>query len=321
MSELALLPAGLGEVASAIPTSVYPDAGEVDPAALAAATFFVPVYMGPPANLALMARMPQLRVCQMLTAGFDNALAHLPPGVTLCNASGVHDASTAELALGLIIANLRGLDDAARDMQQGIWRHRRLPALADKIVLVIGTGGVAQAIRRRLEPFEVEVIMMGRTARAGVRGRAELDAILPTVDVVILVVPLDSTTTGMVDAKFLARMKDGALLVNVARGKVVQTDALLAELTTGRLRASLDVTDPEPLPQDHPLWSAPGLLISPHVGGNSSAFLPRARRLVREQLDRLAVGNEIVNRVARGEPNFTMSQLPPTGRLISRMTE
>lgn len=297
MSELALLPAGLGEVDSSIRTVVYPDDGEVDSSALADATFFVPVYMGPPANLALMSSMPHLRVCQLLTAGFDNALPYLPDGVTLCNASGVHDASTAELTLGLIIANLRGLDDAARDMNQGIWRHRRLPALADKVVLVIGAGGVAQAIRRRLEPFEVDVIMMGRTARAGVRGLAELDVILPTVDVVILVVPLDETTTGMVDAAFLSKMKDGALLVNVARGKVVQTEALLAELTTGRLRASLDVTDPEPLPQDHPLWSAPGLLISPHVGGNSSAFLPRARRLVADQLARLTAGEELINTV------------------------
>lgn len=298
MSELALLPSGLGEVTSSVPIAVYPDDGPVDPAALAAATFFVPVYMGPAANLALMSQMPQLKVCQMLTAGFDNALAHLPPGVALCNAAGVHDASTAELTLGLIIANLRGLDNAARDMTEGVWRHRRLPALADKVVLVIGAGGVANAIRRRLEPFEVEIIMMGRTAREGVRGIGELDSILPTVDVVILALPLDATTTGMVDAQFLAHMKDGALLVNVARGKVVQTDALLAELSSGRLRASLDVTDPEPLPQDHPLWRAPGLLISPHVGGNSSAFLPRARRLVAEQLARLADGRELVNRVA-----------------------
>ena len=298
MSDLALLPAGLGAVNTPVPVSVYSEDGEVDAGALAEATFFVPIYMGPPTNLALMERMPQLRVCQMLTAGFDNALSHLHEGVILCNAAGVHDASTAELALGLIIANLRGLDDAARDMSQGVWRHRRLPALADKVVLVIGAGGVGQAIRQRLEPFEVEVIMMGRTARAGVRGMSELDAILPTVDVVILAVPLAATTTGMVDAHFLAGMKDGALLVNVARGQVVQTDALLAELTRGRLRASLDVTDPEPLPSDHQLWSAPRLLISPHVGGNSSAFLPRARRLVREQLERLAVGHELVNRVS-----------------------
>lgn len=298
MSILALLPAGLGTVTSSVPTFVYPDEGMVDPDALADATFFVPVYMGSAANLALMAQMPQLSVCQLLTAGFDNALAHLPQGVILCNAAGVHDSSTAELALGLIIANLRGLDDAARDMSQGVWRQRRLPALADKVVLVIGAGGVGQAIQRRLEPFEVDIIMMGRTAREGVLGLVDLDRILPTVDVVVLAVPLDDATTGMVDSHFLSRMRDGALLVNVARGKVVQTDALLAELMSGRLRASLDVTDPEPLPSDHLLWQAPGLIISPHVGGNSSAFLPRAQRLVSEQLDRIARGEPIINRVA-----------------------
>jgi phosphoglycerate dehydrogenase-like enzyme len=303
MTELALLPVGLGEVTSQVPAVMYADDeadsvdGVDDASARAEATFFVPVYMGPSANLALMAQMPRLKVCQMLTAGFDNALAHLPEGVILCNAAGVHDASTAELTIGLIIANLRGLDDAARDMSKGIWRQRRLPALADKLVLVIGAGGVAQAIRRRLEPFEVEIILMGRNARDGVQAIAELETILPTADVVILAVPLDDATTGMVDARFLSNMKDGALLVNVARGKIVQTDALLAELTRGRLRASLDVTDPEPLPWDHPLWSAPGLLISPHGGGNSSAFLPRARRLVSEQLARLAAGQDLVNRV------------------------
>ena len=303
MSELALLPAGLGEVTSQVPAVVYADDGGDsvddgdDASARAEATFFVPVYMGPYANLALMAQMPRLKVCQMLTAGFDNALAHLPEGVILCNAAGVHDASTAELTIGLIIANLRGLDDAARDMAKGIWRQRRLPALADKLVLVIGAGGVAQAIRRRLEPFEVEIILMGRNARDGVQAIVELETILPTADVVILAVPLNDATTGMVDARFLSNMKDGALLVNVARGKIVQTDALLAELTRGRLRASLDVTDPEPLSWDHPLWSAPGLLISPHGGGNSSAFLPRARRLVSEQLARLAAGQDLVNRV------------------------
>jgi len=283
-------------VASPIPSATYDE--DVAAELLEQATFFVPIYMGPAANLALMARMPRLRVCQMLTAGYDNALAHLPSGVTLCNAAGVHDASTAELALGLIIASLRGLDDAARDMGQGYWRHRRLPALADRRVMVIGAGGVGQAIQRRLEPFEVEVQMVGRSARPGVHAQAELEGLLPEADVVILAVPLDDATTGMVDRAFLGRMKDGALLVNVARGKVVRTDDLLAELSSGRIRACLDVTDPEPLPVDHPLWQAPGLLISPHVGGNSSAFLPRARRLVASQLARLSAGEPLVNRVA-----------------------
>lgn len=296
VSQVALLPSGLGAVASPVPSIVYDDPiGEPD---LARATFFVPVYMGPDANLALMRRMPNLRVCQMLTAGYDNALAHLPSGVVLCNAAGVHDSSTAELALGLIIANLRGIDDAARHMRQGRWHHQRREALADKQVLIIGAGGVGQAIRQRLEPFEVDIVMVGRTARDGVHAESDLAALLPHADVVVLAVPLSESTTGMVDAGFLGRMRDGALLVNVARGKVVESEALLAELVSGRLRASLDVTDPEPLPEGHPLWSAPGVLITPHVGGNSSAFLPRARRLVTAQLERLSLGQPLVNQVA-----------------------
>ncbi|CAB4998125.1 unannotated protein [freshwater metagenome] len=140
--------------------------------------------------------------------------------------------------------------------------------------------------------------MVGRKARVGVRASSELDVLLPLADVVILAIPLDDVTTGMVDARFLGRMKDGALLVNVARGRVVRTDDLLAELASGRLRASLDVTDPEPLPVGHPLWSVPGLLVTPHLGGNSSAFLPRARRLVEGQLDRLGRGDPLMNPVS-----------------------
>ncbi len=296
MTEMALLPSGLGEVPSPIPVVVYGEDISADD--LQRATFFVPIYMGPEANLALMNRMPRLHTCQMLTAGFENALPHLPSGARLYNAAGVHDASTAELAVGLIIANLRGIDEAARDMKLGMWRHRQLPALADKQVLIIGAGGVGEAIRRRLEPFEAEIIMVGRTARAGVSASSELDALLPLADVVILAIPLDDVTTGMVDATFLGRMKDGALLVNVARGRVVRSDDLLAELASGRIRASLDVTDPEPLPVEHPLWSVPGLLVTPHLGGNSSAFLPRARRLVEGQLDRLGRGDPLMNQVS-----------------------
>ncbi len=296
MTEMALLPSGLGEVPSPIPVVAYVEDITADD--LQRATFFVPIYMGPEANLALMNRMPRLHTCQMLTAGFENALPYLPTGARLYNAAGVHDASTAELAVGLIIANLRGIDEAARDMRLGMWRHRQLPALADKQVLIIGAGGVGEAIRRRLEPFEAEIIMVGRTARVGVSASSELDALLPLADVVILAIPLDDVTTGMVDATFLGRMKDGALLVNVARGRVVRSDDLLAELASGRLRASLDVTDPEPLPIDHPLWSVPGLLVTPHLGGNSSAFLPRARRLVEGQLHRLGRGDPLINQVS-----------------------
>jgi len=255
--------------------------------------FYVPPYMGPADDLAVMAHMPRLQVVQLLTAGYENALRFLPPGVTLCNAGGVHDASTAELAVGMIIASLRGIDAFARAMPSGSWLYGRREALADKRVVVVGAGGVGQALRRRLEPFEAEVLMVGRSARPGVQASADLPALLPSADVVVLAVPLTDETHGLVDTEFLARMRDGALLVNVARGSVVDTDALTEQVASGRILAALDVTDPEPLPPDHPLWSLPGVLISPHVGGNTSAFLPRARRLVAEQLQRFATGQPL----------------------------
>ena len=255
--------------------------------------FYVPRYMGPVEDLLLMERMPGLRVVQLLTAGFESALAHLPPGVTLCNAGGVHDASTAELGVGLILASLRGIDDFARAMPSGQWLHSRRSSLADSRILILGAGGVGTALRDRLLPFEAEVVMVGRSACSGVHSVDELPSLLPDADVVVLAVPLDERTRGLVDVHFLAHLAEGALLVNVSRGAVVDTDALVAAVRSGRIRAALDVTDPEPLPAAHPLWNLPGVLISPHVGGNSAAFLPRARRLVAEQLQRFAAGQPL----------------------------
>lgn len=257
--------------------------------------FYVPRYMGPPEDLALMAHMPNLRVVQLLTAGYDNALRYLPAGVTLCNAGGVHDASTAELGVGLILASQRGIDAYARAMPQGAWLHARRESLADRSVLIVGAGGVARALRDRLEPFEVSVTLIGRSARDSVHASSDLLGLLPGADIVVLAVPLTDDTRGMVDIDFLARMRDGALLVNLARGSVVDTDALVAAVASGRIRAALDVTDPEPLPPGHPLWTLPGVLISPHVGGNSSAFLPRARRLVADQLRRFVTGQPLAS--------------------------
>ena len=257
--------------------------------------FYVPRYMGPVDDLALMSRMPHLKVVQLLTAGYDNALPFVPKGVTLCNAGGVHDASTAELAVGLILASLRGLDSFARAMPTGAWLYGRRESLADRRVVVVGAGGVGDAIRRRLEPFETDVVMVGRTARSGVHAASELPHLLPLADVVVLAVPLSAETRGLVDDVFLARMRDHSLLVNVARGPVVDTDALVTHVAAGRIRAALDVTDPEPLPPDHPLWALTGVLISPHVGGNTSAFLPRARALVADQLTRFASGQPLVS--------------------------
>ncbi|MFJ4204592.1 2-hydroxyacid dehydrogenase [Streptomyces sviceus] len=258
------------------------------------AVYVVPYMKRQPVKVRPLPYMTNLKLVQTLTAGVDDVLARLSdivPGVPLCNARGVHEASTAELALTLTLASLRGIPEFVRAQQQESWQGAFRPALADKNVLIVGYGSIGSAIEDRLVPFEVaRVARVARSARTTERGPvhplAELPALLPEADVVILSTPLDETTRHLVDAQFLARMKDGALLVNVARGGVVDTKALLAELETGRITAALDVTDPEPLPPGHPLWQAPGVLVSPHVGGPTSAFLPRAKRLLVDQLNR-----------------------------------
>jgi phosphoglycerate dehydrogenase-like enzyme len=270
------------------PTEDVPDSvGEV--------AFYVPPYQVGPRLSEVLERMSSLRVVQTLTAGVDNIRDRVPSGVTLCSGRGIHDASTAELAVTLVLASLRGIPDFVRAQDRGEWRPGWRPALADRTVLIVGYGAVGAAVEARLLPFEVEVVRVARTARDGVHPIGALPDLLPRADVVVLVVPLTGETRGLVDADFLARMKDGALLVNLARGPVVVTDDLVAALHAGRVRAAIDVVDPEPLPADHPLWAAPGLLVSPHVGGASSAMWPRAHRLVRDQLHRFAAGEELAN--------------------------
>jgi phosphoglycerate dehydrogenase-like enzyme len=256
---------------------------------------YVMPYTFAPITGEVMRRMPRLRVVQTLTAGYEHVLPFLPDGATLCNARGVHDASTAELAAALTLASLRRIPEFVRAQEREEWAFGMYDALADKTVLIVGYGSVGAAVERRLVPFECDVLRVARTARDGVAGFDALPSLLGRADVVILTVPLTDATRHMVDAKFLAAMRDGTLLVNVARGGVVDTDALLAELSTGRMRAAVDVTDPEPPPPGHALWSAPGLLISPHVGGSSTAFEPRARRLLRAQLERFAAGEPLAN--------------------------
>ncbi|MFI6012864.1 2-hydroxyacid dehydrogenase [Streptomyces sp. NPDC051243] len=271
------------------------DGAEEFPADPAACVFYVVPYMKPPAlGQRPLPEMSSVEVVQTLSAGTDHVepgLRYLRPGVRLCNARGVHEASTGELTLTLILASLRGVPDFVRAQDKGEWLGGFRPALADKNVLIVGYGAIGAAIEDRLAPFELaRVARIARSERTTARGPVhpltELPALLPEADVVILCTPLTDTTRHLVNADFLARMKDGALLVNVARGAVVDTKALLAELETGRITAALDVTDPEPLPREHPLWRAPGVLISPHVGGPTSAFLPRAKRLLVDQLSR-----------------------------------
>jgi phosphoglycerate dehydrogenase-like enzyme len=287
-------PAELGDPPASFDYEVVPSVQDV-PTSVSDVEIFVPPYTVGPEVREVIPRMSSLQLVQTLTAGVDNIRDAVPEGVLLCNGRGIHDTSTAELVLTLTLASLRGVPGfvRAQDRHQWVWGWH--DSLADKTVLLVGYGAIGVAVEARLAPFECSVVRVARSAREGVHPISELPSLLPSADVVVLVLPLTDATRGLVDASFLAAMKDGALLVNVARGPVVDTPALVEALQAGRIRAALDVVDPEPLPPDSPLWDCPGLLVSPHVGGSSSAMWPRAYRLVRDQLHRIARGEEPVN--------------------------
>ena len=229
--------------------------------------FYVPPFFPGPPGIAAMGQMPRLAVVQALTAGVDRLLPGLPPGVTLCNARGVHDASTAEWVLAAILAALRDFPLFAREQAAQRWNYHFTDCLAGKTVLIVGYGSIGAAVERRLAGFEVRVVRVARAARPDVAAVSDLPGLLPGADVVVLLAPVTPETIGMADAAFLARMKDGALLVNAARGSLLHTDALVAELQQGRLRAALDVTDPEPLPGRSPALDASGRVHHPARGG------------------------------------------------------
>jgi phosphoglycerate dehydrogenase-like enzyme len=243
----------------------------------------------------VLSRMPRLKVVQTLTAGVDWLRPHLPPGVALCNARGAHDASTAEWAVAAMLGALRGFPTFTREQAAGRWAYQGTDQLAGKTVLIVGYGSIGAAVERRLAGFEVTVTRVARRARPGVAGLPELAGLLPQADVVVLLVPATPETAGMADAGFLGLMKDGALLVNAARGTVVDTEALVAEVASGRLRAALDVTDPEPLPPGHPLWSLSGVFITPHVAASTPVSRQRTAQLVREQAEAYGRGGPLRN--------------------------
>lgn len=241
----------------------------------------------------------QTQLVQSQSIGYDGIADILPAGHRFANASSVHETSTAELAVGLTIAAQRHLPDFVRAQDAGRWAPVFAESLADRRVLLLGYGGVGKAIAARLTPFEVELRAVASRARdedgMPVHAVSELPVLLPDTDIVIVSLPGGDGTRHIVDEAFLSALPDGALVVNVGRGPLVDTDALVRHAEAGRIRAALDVTDPEPLPAGHPLWSAPGILISPHVGGASSAMQPRIAALVRRQVERLLAGDEPLN--------------------------
>jgi phosphoglycerate dehydrogenase-like enzyme len=250
----------------------------------------------------LLAGADRLEVIQIQSAGYEDVLPFVPAGVTLCNAAGVHDASTAELAVGLALASLRRIPEFYAAQQESTWPLVELrDSHADSRVLLLGYGQIGRAIASRLAPFEVQLTAVASRPRPGdelvdwIHGIEELPKLVEHADVLVVVVPLTDATTRLIDADLLARLPDGAVVVNVARGGIVDTDALVAECASGRLRAALDVTDPEPLPQGHPLWTTRGVLITPHIGGATHAMRPRALTLVRRQVEALRDGRVLAN--------------------------
>lgn len=242
-----------------------------------------------------------VRISQSQMAGYNGIAGVLPADVAFCNVAGVHETATGELALALTLAVLRGIPHAVTAQTRGSCEHARFGGLADKRVLIIGYGGVGREVHRRIIPFDVQVTRVARSERTDehgiVHGMASLPALLGQADVVIVAVPLDDETRGLVDAGFLARLSDGALLVNVSRGPIVVTDDLVVELRSERIQAARDVTDPEPLPAGHPLCSMPGTLVTPHVGRDTDAMDSRIVALIKRQVDRLLAGDAPLNQI------------------------
>ena len=262
------------------------------------ATVVVVGYENAPAVGARFPELAALRLVQTLNAGYEQWLPLLPDGVLLSNGRGAHGGSSAEWVVAALLDIFRELPFFGEQQAAGAWRPRLTETLIGKRVVILGAGDLAVNLAARLAPFETEVILVGRRARPGVHTIGDLDVLLPGADVVVAMLPADDSTYRLIDAGFLARLPDGAVVVNAGRGPAVHTDALLAELTSGRLRAALDVTDPEPLPTGHPLWSAPGLLLTPHVAGSTEGAWERAWAVARAQIDTYAAGGRPANVVA-----------------------
>lgn len=258
-------------------------------------TFYVPRYMSGIEGLEYSKRMSSLRILQMPNAGFEDALPYARAEITLCNARGVHDASTAELAVGLAIAARRGFADFARAQIEGTWEHKRYKSLSDSNIAIIGSGSIGQTLRKYISVYDVEVTNFSRSGSNGAKTISEFDKEIENFDIIFLTMPLNQDSKHFMNGSRISALKNGATIVNVARGAIVETDALISALNEGRISAGLDVTDPEPLPLGHPLWSAKNCVITPHVGGDSTAFDSRCKRLVEEQLQRLARGERLIN--------------------------
>jgi phosphoglycerate dehydrogenase-like enzyme len=249
----------------------------------------------------VISQLDGLKVVQALSAGVDLLVDHIPPGVTLCDGAGIHDAPVSEWCVMAMLAMRRNLPAQVLSQQEATWQWTTGGADLDgATVLIVGYGAIGRALEERLKPFGARVRCVARRARDAAESVEALPRLLPEADVVVILVPLTPDTRGMVDARFLESMREGAVLVNAARGPIVDTDALLEALNSGHVRAALDVTNPEPLPDGHPLWTAPGVLITPHTGGAVERVFERGWRFAGEQVRRYLDGEPLRNVVSGG---------------------
>jgi phosphoglycerate dehydrogenase-like enzyme len=270
-------------------------------------------------------RLRGVRLVLSLLAGTEWIPPVVGPHVTVCNAHGAHNVATAEWTVAAILAMLKYFPLYLDIQHSGVWKRRfeatalyseltgdtrphyppvMLEELTGKAVLLVGYGAIGKEIERMLAPFRVEIVRVARTARSEpkVYAVSELDNLLPRVEIVVLILPATAESRWLIDAPQLALMRQGALLVNAARGPVVNTDALVEALRAGKVRAALDVTDPEPLPEGHPLWNCPNLLITPHIGASSPQFSSNALRTAAEELRRYMKGEPLRNVVQPALP-------------------
>jgi len=294
-----LLPSADGvadEVARRLPQAAILRYEDSDHSGLDDVDFYCLPYMGDGASVALISKLPRLQVLQSLSSGVDNVLGSVPRAVTLCNGSGLHhEEGTAELAVCLILASLRQIPAFALHQSRRSWHHLRTDSLEDKQVLLVGYGGIGKGIEQRLKPFGAQVTRVSRTARDGVAPLSELPRLAAGADILVICIALTPATRGLISSEILAALPAGALVVNVARGPLVDAAALASQLTEGRLRAALDVTDVEPLPADRPEWALPNVLITPHIGGDTFAFARRAPGFVADQAERHLNGQPLAN--------------------------
>ncbi|HMD52696.1 MAG TPA: NAD(P)-dependent oxidoreductase [Solirubrobacteraceae bacterium] len=288
----------IGQLPEGVALSVTPREGEL-PAEMLEAEFLVP-RAGDRRIVEMLPRMRVLRVIQTLSAGVDRLVGIVPGGVVLCDAGGTRDVAVAEWVLAAILASTRSLGELRDRQREHVWRWCRSRELAGATVMILGYGAIGAAVEARLRPFDVSLIRVARTAREGVHAVGELEALLPGAEVLVVLVPLTSETVGLLDRRMLDLLPQDALLVNAARGRVLDGEALLALAQAGRVRAVLDVTDPEPLPAEHPLWDAPGVLITPHFAGDTAAADRRAFAFAGEQVRRYVRGEKLSNVVEHG---------------------